>query len=283
MITVEKILFLGFNIRMTLTSRNTTLGLGLITAILLFLLLFFNLYLLLFIFRAHSLQGSGFSAFLKQEELISNIAISFFCASFSILGGFFLRVYFKKTTSVEIFFFSFFILSLSFESLRVLQIVLHYQNTSILFGILVTRLIFFGRFFGLLCLFFSGLFTTWLEFQRVGIVLSISFLIPLLLSLVIPVGTDIQPDLLYSLGNRWDLRIFEVAVEFFSVMNFFIAASIIRARDYAWMGAGILLLLIGREMTLTFMGIPALLIGTASLLSGSVLFGGKTHSLYLWR
>lgn len=261
---------------MTLTTRNTVSIVGLITA-----LVFTAIFILLLIlpdFRVVLSSGD-----IEGANWYETVWVPLFLAVFAIGGWLYVQLSFQKTSSAEIFFFSFFLVSLSFETLKLMQLLFLVQSKPFLFNVLITRVIFFGRFFGLLCLFFSGMFSSWLQYQRIGSVLGISLLVPIALALVIPVSTDMGRDLLFSLGIRREIGVAFYAIEVFGVLNYVISGVVLNNRDYFWMSGGILIILVGREFLFQSSGLIITLCGIALLCLGSILFGKKAHAVYLWR
>jgi len=261
---------------MTLTARNTVSIIGFIAALAFLIIFIFILVLLHFRFDL-------FSGDVYEVDIVGTVVVPLFLAVFSVGGWLFVRLSFQKTSSAEVFFFSFFLLSLSFETLKVIQLLFLLQSRPFLFNVLITRVVFFGRFFGLLCLFFSGMFSSWLQYQRIGLVLSISLLVPVALALVIPVSTDMGEDLLFTLGIRREMGMVFYAIEAFAVLNYIISGVVLNSREYFWMSGGILTILIGREFLFQSDSLVLSLCGIGLVTAGSLLFGKKAHTVYLWR
>ena len=260
---------------MTLQARQTVSAIGFILTVS-FTVLFILVTVLL-----HS-GNRFFEGGIPDVGLFESFGIPAFLALFSVGGWLYVRLSFEKTSSAEIFFYSFFLVSLSFETLKMTQVLLMVQAKPFVFNVLLTRIIFFGRFFGLLCLFFSGMFSSWLQYQRIGLVLSVSLLTPVALALVIPISTDVGRDLLFTFGIRREIGVTFYALEAFAVLNYIISGVLLNNREYIWMSTGILMILIGREFLFQGSGLTIALFGAALLTGGSLLFGKKAHNVYLW-
>lgn len=258
---------------MTLTSRNIVHIIGLFVVLFFFSLLLGLLYL--FFYGAEA-------PFPLSQSMYLNLGSVLFLTVFSLIGWFIIRSYFKKTASAEMFFFMFFVISLSFETVRILQILLIIYEEAMFLGNLLTRIVFFGRFFGLLCLFFSGLFSSWLEFQRIGLVLSVSLLLPFALSSAVPVGTEIQADLMYILGSRNEVMLVVIALEVFCVLNYIFAAVFLKQKESLMVALGMAFVVGGRELMFFAPQLVFIIIGSICLILGSIVFGRKIHALYLW-
>jgi len=258
---------------MTLSTRNTVLIFGLFVILII---------LIIYCFILFSLLSQKYPVFNVNNDLLINIGITFFLGLFSLIGWYIIRSYFSKTTSPEMFFFSFFLVSLSFEMIRIIHYYFFLQNSPLILGILFTRVIFFGRFFGLLCLFFSGLFSSWLDIQRIGIVVSISILFCFTLAFSIPIDTDLGTDFLYSPGIRNELFLVRVCLEVFAALNYLFSSIVKKSSDYFFLALSMSAVILGRELLLTSVMIQTAAAGGISLLLGSVFFGRKIRDMYLW-
>jgi len=267
---------------MTLTTRNTVLFFGLVVIILLFLSYCFSLFFIFYREFSFPFNLKLFSLFGLGKDLVINFFLTLFIGIFSLCGWFVIRSSFSKTRSPEIFFFTFFLVSLSFEMIRVIHYYFFVREIPLIFGILFTRIVFFGRFFGLLCIFFSGLFSSWLNLQRVGIALSILILFCFTLAYAVPVNADIRPDFLYSTGIESELFIIRIFLSAFAVLNFLFAAILKRNPDYIYLSIYTAAIVLGRELVSFFFSPQAVIAGCGLLLFGSLFFGRKLHSIYLW-
>ncbi|HUX20823.1 MAG TPA: hypothetical protein VMW69_06260 [Spirochaetia bacterium] len=267
---------------MTITARNNTIRASLGVSLLLFVGF---LGALLDIYLVHP-SGVGLLQFIRGEYAQirgTSIFSLLFLLIYSFGGGLLLHSFFRKTVSSEMFFFVFFVLSLSIEAARGAQLVIIAQNAPSYYEIVVTRAVYFGRFFGVFCLFTAGLFATGINYQRFEIVLGITLLLAFTLSFSIPVSSESPLDTLVNrLGSRSQLLAVFFALEAFSVLNFALAAFLKRNVDYIWMALGLLLVMAGKDL-LFFLVSPAPdAVGALLLVGGTVLFGHRTHIVYLW-
>ena len=148
------------------------------------LILLAHLGVLLFVFIAQdSLIGNPEISTLIPSgglnPLLLNLALQAALCSGILLG---LYLFFRKTPSAEVFFFQFALLGFAVSSLRVLTLPMVLQVTSLFSLQPLSKIILFGRFFSILCLFLSGLFSTGLTFQKQGGYLLIVFVIALIIS-----------------------------------------------------------------------------------------------------
>ncbi len=233
--------------------------------------------------------------FLNQEEAIAAVNSadidSFFpvliilmvIIAFSTGSSLLLRFFFRKTTSPEIFFFTIFILTLGVEVIRCVQIYILLNNFPVYPGVVLTRIVYFWRFFGIICLFFSGLFATGLQFQRFEIIFGIAGLLSLILTSTMPIdSTILNPDLLYRIGEPSILFFGILAIEILTILSFFLAAARNSSFEYFLTAVGLILVTAGKEMLFGLSGVITTLIGIIFLSIGTFLFSSRIHSVYLW-
>ena len=202
---------------------------------------------------------------------------------FSTIAGYLLRRFFRKTVSFEMFFFTIFILSLSLDAVRSAEILLVMFDLPPYFGIFLSRIVHFGHFFGLFCIFTSSLYAMNIQYQKLGTVLGIAFLLAFTLSAALPFdSTELLLNLTYRVGYEKGMLMVFVGFELFTLLNILWAAFMKSSRDYAFILVSLLLVIAGREL-LFFLGSPLTAIaGGILLISGTVMFGKKLHTLYLW-
>ena len=141
----------------------------------------------------------------------------------------------------------------------------------------------FGRFLGTLAVLDSGLFAHGAEYQRMEIYLGVAFLLSVSLSTAMPVDfTVTDRSLLYAVGNLRELGIVSVLFLSFGVFNFILYAIQNGSRDYALIGIGLALAVVGREMLFFMNSSIALIAAFVMLIGGTTLFGERTHAVHLW-
>ncbi len=267
---------------MTITLRNNILRAGLAFTVVLFLGSACTVALL----ELDSVLSGQLSDMLRSQgnyAALVSLSEAFFFLLFSILAGVLLQVFFRKTTSSEMFYFIFFIISLSMEAARVAQIYVQVANLPPYYAVVLTRAIYFGRFFGVFCLFSAGLYATGIDYQRFEIVLGIALLIAFTLSFSIPVSSETTfPDLVNRLGGSAQVILALFALQLFSVLNFVLASVLKRSRDYLIMAFGLLFAVVGLDLLYFTDAVVPAAAGAFLLSAGTVLFANRTHEVYLW-
>ena len=182
---------------------------------------------------------------------------------------------FRNTASSEIFFFFIFIFSVIFDIFKL-------ADTD-LYGMSVTRIVYYGLFMGALSVFCAGLFTTGLEYQRMGIAAIIVFLLPAALVLILPVDTSSNvAGGTYEIGRFHEISIALLILHLMAVLNFIIAGLKNESREYLLIAAGLFIAVSGRALMYYFSGPVIIGIGFALLVSGTIIFALRIHRLYLW-
>ncbi len=205
------------------------------------------------------------------ETVIPVILLSVFTTLSSII----IFLSFRNTASSEIFFFFIFLFSFAFDIFKL--------SDFELYGYILTKIVYYGRFLGALALFSAGLFTTGLEYRRMGITSIIIFILPAALVLVLPVDVTTHiPGGTYKIGRFHETAIALGSLSMMGIINFIIAGIKNESRDYLVIAAGAFSAACGRELIYYFDIVTIQMTGFLILLAGSIIFGLKTHRLYLW-
>jgi hypothetical protein len=261
---------------MTLTVRKIFLTVGAVLGLLFFLLFAYGLYH--FLVQTADSPGRPVSA-----SLLWSLAGIGSTALFSVVGGFGFRRLFRRTSSLEIFFFLTFIVTLSFDGLRILNLLFIMENLSPYYGTFVTRIIYFGYFLGLISLFASSLYSGNEQYQKMGMVVGLILLFSLALAYTLPVDSTVfHRSLLYRVGGEQYILLVRIGLEILALIGFGRSAFLSGAREQWIICGSIGMVIIGREL-LFFLYSP-LLIGAGFLLltGGTFLFSRKSYEKHLW-
>jgi hypothetical protein len=198
----------------------------------------------------------------------------------SFIAFFRFKLLFKKTGSSELFFLELFIFSLLFEVFKCGTFVVEYFQWPEALNIFFVRTVYFGRFFGLLAIFFSSLYAVQLDYQKYNILIGIITLVAFALAISISLETNnLLSNGLFKLGDEQGLFIMMTALKFFSIITFVVAAL---KRDVALLISAVCFLLIGRELLLFSPGIIFIVVGGVFLISGVILTNLKIKALFYW-
>ena len=182
---------------------------------------------------------------------------------------------FRNTASSEIFFFYIFIFSFIFDVFKTFNFDLY--------GMTATRIIYYGRFLGALAIFCAGLFTTGVEYRRMGIATVIIIALPAALVLVLPVDITAEiPGGTYAIGSFIEITVTVSVLQLMGFLNFLIAGMKNESRIYKIIAASMITAVCGRELMFYFSDFYFTAGGLVLLITGSIITSLKIHSLYLW-
>jgi hypothetical protein len=192
-------------------------------------------------------------------------------------------VSFEKTQAPEILFITLFVLSFSFEAVRLLTPLQKIWVIPSVYLLLASRILLFGRFFGIFALFAAGVYAAGLEVQKQLNVILIIVFISLFISLGIPIDI-LTWDSSFSMINGYLslFRMTETVILVITMMSFFISAWSRGTPEYIAIGTGSFLVYAGRNILLSgdtwISPVPGLLL----LAAGAWLICTKLHKVYLW-
>ena len=219
----------------------------------------------------------------REAEMLGISVVSLFTAGFSLGGGMLFRMYFRRSISVEVFFFTLFVLALFFEAFRLGVLYIVIREEPFFLGVLFTRIILFGRFFRLFSLFTAGLFAVstkgWKPWLFLGVIALVSFT----LVAGIPINpTRLLPQMMYEVGNSTYMLVITLFFSFFTILNLVLAAVLKSTREYYYIAASLAVVLAGHILIMYFISPLLLSIGGFLIAGGSFFFGKLIHDLYLW-
>ncbi|WP_156888266.1 hypothetical protein [Spirochaeta cellobiosiphila] len=279
---------------MTLALRSTFTLLSVILSLLLSILGIYIFAQLLYLhglsfFEQLNLSSSWIWWFLTDESPVmpkqafqtSISAIILSLIAFIALVLF--RMYFRKTSSPEVFFFSLFLLTLSFNVLRILNLYIYSENYIINFIELNTRIILMSRISGCLFLLSASLYAADFKYQDYGILILLNIVLSFLISANIPINDmKISSNLLNTPGDLPYFVIFLLIIELLGILNLIVAFLIKNNQDYLYLAVNLLFVYLGIE--LVFQPLPILInvLGYVLLIIGTIRFGIRFHRIYLW-
>lgn len=195
----------------------------------------------------------------------------------------FLRLGFFRSASSELFFLNLFLFTLTFESLRVLQILLQNMEINLYFAVLISRIIIFSRFFALFSLFGMSLFPANPPFRKVDSILAFSFIISFSLAYLIPVNSG-PPylNMLHPFGRNIILTVFFISLEILTIANYIRTAIIKSSANYLYIAFAILLIVSGMELLYFSSTFIHITLGPLLFNLGIVLALRRIHLQLMW-
>lgn len=201
----------------------------------------------------------------------------------SIVSNYLLHIFFRKSSSQEMFYFRYFLIALSLYSVRFLNLFVEIFHYGSQYQALITRASLFLRVFGLGCLFLSGIAIFDKKFQRMSIIFLAVFISSFVMCSIIPVSQEfILGALINPLVDEVTLFMFILILELVILMNFALYLYHRKSQDNLWMTLGIFAILISTELLFYFN--PLMIYLSVVLIPlGIFLFSRKIYLLYQWR
>ena len=268
---------------MTIKVRNTVFIAGLSAVGLILLIFLIGSGVLLNLLT----PGVAPSDLVSSDKPYIQLIQILFLLIYILTSGILLHASFRKTSSAEIFFFFIFLLVTSLEGLRLLILAVDLTSLPYENAVTLSRAVYFGRILGTLCLFTSGLFACGMQYQRMEAVLGLCVLISLSLATTMPLDTGTGDTvLLYGNGLGLQFTFGFMIIEFLGIGNYFYAGAINNNRSYNFMALGMALVFAGRELLFRQQffhhHLPAASGAFVLIILGTVIFGKRTHEVYLW-
>jgi hypothetical protein len=191
--------------------------------------------------------------------------------------------FFEKTQSPEILFVALFVLSFSVEGIRSIVLMQKTRVIPALYLLMSSRILLFGRLFGLFSLFAASVYAAGLEQQKTRNVIFIIAIITLLISLRVPIDVLTWDSSYYMINGYTSMFLMvEVGILLITVISFFISAWSRGAAEYTAIGIGSFLVITGRDLFLSGDTWPGVGLGLLLLIEGTWLICTRLHKVYLW-
>jgi hypothetical protein len=201
---------------------------------------------------------------------------------FAVLANLGVHKLYRRTDSAELLFLMLFCLSLCLEAWRVGNLVFPTLGWSQYLNVVVTRLVLFSRFFGLLCLLVASLYAVGMKYVQYPVLIGGMAVLAFTLAGILPLDTSLfEPTFLYKLGDRQGYLFVRLILGLLTIANFVVAARTRRSRRFAVAAVGALLLFAGRELLQYGIAPLPVVFGTAALIIGFVVSVRQIVIFYL--
>jgi hypothetical protein len=220
--------------------------------------------------------------FTKPSEYIPFITM-LGAVVFSLVSIILISYYFEKTQSPEILFFGFFVISLSFEFARIVIPLKAVFPFSSFYLMSASRVLLFGRFFGLFSLFAASVHSAGFDVQKQQYVFFMLVLAALLIAMNVPIDS-LTWDTSFRTKNGYSatLKVAEAGIFAITIITFFISAYTRGSKTYIPIGVGVFLAFTGRNIMLLSDTWITPLPGLLLLGIGTWFVCAKLHREYLW-
>jgi hypothetical protein len=220
---------------------------------------------------------------LSYTEYICNTGLTLASLILILIIFLILKNIHNRTGLPEIFFFIFFILTISLECLRPLLILIQIYNLPVDFSIFISRIIYFFRFSGLFLMLFTTFYILEIKYHKYGILLIITVLLATTFAYSLPIDSSILlTNHLYKLGNEISFCITSITIQFVCILNLIISYFIKKHKRILFLGIAVLLSMAGREMIIFSPAVILNSIGFLCMLFGFILFAKHAGKVYLW-
>ena len=201
---------------------------------------------------------------------------------FAVLANLGVRTLYRRTDSAELLFIMLFCLSLCLEAWRLGNLIFQAFGLPQYLNVVVTRVVLFSRFFGLLCLLVSSLYAVAMKYTQYSVLIGGMAVLAFTLAGILPLDTSLyEATFLYKLGDRQGYFFVRLILAALMVINFFVAARLRRSRRFAVAAVAGLFLFAGREFLQYGIAPLPIVLGTVLLIVGFVIFVRQVVVFYL--
>ena len=190
---------------------------------------------------------------------------------------------YEKTQSPEIIFIGFFVISLSFEFAKLIVPLRELYFLPSIYTIFASRVLLFGRYFGLFSLFAAGVYAAGLDMQKQQNACFLLILAALIIAVNVPVNILVW-DTSFEIKNGYGpmLATVETCVFVVTIVTFLISAYTRGSVVFVNIGAGIFVAYAGRNILLASDNWYTLITGLLALTVGTWYTCIRLHREYLW-
>jgi len=276
---------------MTLSTRNIIFRVGIFIATLSLILVASGGY-----FAYPAFPGLAASAALRPGGIIQKLVSGFAepssyvplwtmlgAAAYSFISIILIYHFFEKTQSPEILFIGFFVISLTFEFTRLIIPLKAVFPLPPFLSIAASRVLFFGRYFGLFSLFASGVNAAGLDAQKQKSFLLMLILAAMVIAINVPMDTFVwDSTFMVWTGYKFMFSVVEAVVLVITVASFLVSAFTRGSRSYVFIGIGVFLAFAGRSILVNSDTLITVLPGLIILSAGTWCICARLHLVYLW-
>ena len=190
----------------------------------------------------------------------------------SLLAALRARAIYRRSPSPVIPFLVMFLLTLGLECLRAGTALLVATDSPISFSVVLTRVIYWGRFVGLLGVLLAGLYCLELKYTKLMVLSGLVLLVSFAMAAYIPMDrTVFLSQLTWKLGDEQSVWFLNLALAALALLTGVVAAVVHKGRRTTLLAAGIALFLIAREAEFFAVQPVPLAAGLAAQALGTVL------------
>lgn len=215
-----------------------------------------------------------------QAVLVSALSLLVLLA-YAVAATLSLNRLFRRTSAGEAFFLGSFVLSLSLEAARLLAVALAIRVLDARLAVVVTRVVYMARLFGLASLFLATLLSLGMRYGDYAVLSGTSLLLALVMGMVVPVDTSrLTTGLVHSVSDGGGLLSAGASGAAIVALSSLLAPLVRKDRRLAGYGVGVTCLVLGREL-FSLGPLLAFGLGLVLLVVGTLLVSRSLERLYL--
>ena len=189
---------------------------------------------------------------------------------------------FGRSPSPEMFFFRIFLLTLPFQSVRLILPLLSATFPAASWGLLAGKISWFSRFIGISALLGSGVFSADIPLRHSGAVLSTAALAALAVAVMLPLDvTQMQGNLFFRSRAEESLALISLSLQFLGVFSMLGTAILRKNARYGVLTLSLFSVAVGTDL-LYFATMPLIAPGTILLILGTIAFSRQIRRIYQW-
>jgi hypothetical protein len=272
---------------MTLSGRNILFKVEIFFAAAVFVFIVLMTFLVIpacpAIAEGASRRPPGFFQHFLEADPYAPFAALAGASAYALVSLVLIYYFFEKTQAPEILFVTLFAFSFSAEGMRSVILLQESRVIPALYLFMSSRILLFGRFFGLFSLFAASVYAAGLDRQKEGNIIFIIAVITLLISLRVPIDV-LSWDSSYNMINGYTsiFPMVEIGVFLITVISFLVSAWSRGAAEYVAIGIGSFLAFVGRNLFLSADTWLTVVLGILFLATGTWFICTRLHKVYLW-
>jgi hypothetical protein len=275
---------------MTLTDRNVFFKVGIGISALCTILVLLSCFILM---PAYSMMKENdhrppefFQVFVSRFLNVNYYAVHtslVMAVLFSFIMLILIHYYFEQTQVPEIIYIAFFTFSFSFEIFRLIVPLQFNRHIPSLYLLIASRILLFSRYFGIFSLFSASVCAAGFNEDKSRNIIMIIVIAALIITLGVPIDTQIWDTSLNMVNGFTSMfRLIEAVMLITTVTSFLIAVNVQGSKEYAFIGLGALLALVGRNILLGGDNWASPGPGILLLSLGIWFICSKLHKIHLW-
>jgi len=221
-------------------------------------------------------------ALTRYSMIIASISI-FACSIYSLVLLIYIYFTFKKTHALEISFFTAFIFSMGFESLRLLFPVYNFSSLVFENTAFISRFVYFFRLTGLISLFVGSIFALKIITRQVFYLLFFIAFISFSIIISIPINNfALSNYFIAEIKYTYSYTFITWAAAVLACFNYFLAYITKNSKEYLTAAIMLVLIMSGYGILIYSGSFLTFMTGSMLLLSGTLFYAKSIHTYHLW-